>query len=97
MHPAASVCFRQLPWKSAMFWTADGRWGIIRIKTEKSPKWKQLGRNGEIIDPSASVSFRGHPRCVWKEDATWGIIQKKTEKCQKWKTEIGRVGKLLLP
>ena len=100
--------FRLLPSASAdvrghprHVWAEDGRWKLGNYE-EKQRKIGLNGRNqggmGEILLPSASVSFRGRPwtsaACVdgrWKMEAVklWG----KTEKnWPKWR-KLGRGGR----
>ena len=50
--PSATVDIRGRP---RCAWAEDGRWGIIRSKTDKPHKWKIVGRHGGII---ASFGFR---------------------------------------
>ena len=97
----SSVSFRKIPRTPGEIRTTFGRKmeaGGLRGGTEENrPKYQKPGQEGEIIHPSASVSFRGRPwtsaGCAggrWKMEA--GELRRNTEKDpHKWQ-KLGRDG-----
>ena len=59
--------------------TEVGSFDIMRKNRAAAPKWREIGWEGEIISPSASVDIRGRQRFSRTEDGRCGIVRCEVE------------------